>query len=509
MDVSEAVKCVPSGATVTICASSGLLVPDKVLETLGDLYQKTGTPKDLTVVLPIAIGDGFGLSGLDHLAYEGMIKRLIGGSYVVGGRAHPSKINQMVFDNKVEAYNLPQGVLMHLMRDIAAKKPGVITKVGLGSFVDPRFSGGKLNEVTTKELVRVLELDGEEWLYYKSFPIDVAIIRATTADEDGNLSMEKEAAYLGVLHQAMAVHNSGGIVIAQVERVAKRGTLPLHNVKVPGILVDVIVEAPNQQQCSMTAYDPSLSGEIRVPIEQTVEIQPMSAKKLIASRAIAEFKPGMTINVGYGTADLIPSITVEKGLNTEIQFLIEQGTIGGTPVPGGRFGVMWNPAAMLASPDMFDLLDGGAFDLTCLASAEVDQNGSVTVHRLPGMLPGCGGFLNIIENVKQIIFCGTFTAGGLKTTATEGRLQINQEGSVKKFVAQIEEPTFNAMRAIQKGQNVMYITERAVFRLTPDGLQLTELAPGVDLEKDVLRNMAFKPLIQEIKTMDSSLFIHS
>jgi len=502
VSVDEAVQLVKSGASVTICASSGLLAPDNILEALGRKFEQTAEPSDLTIVLPIAVGDGT-IAGLEHLAHRGMLKRLIAGSYTLGGK----KIYRMIADNEVEAYNLPQGVMMHLLRDIAAKKPGVITKVGLGSFVDPDYGGGKLNERTKEDLVRHLKLEGEDWLFYKTFPIDVAIIRATTADEFGNLSMEKEAAYLGVLHQALAAKNCGGIVIAQVERVAKGGSLPLHSVKVPGMLVDAIVVASDQEQCSFTKYDPSLSGEIRAPLQQIIcPATETAAKKIIARRAIMEFSPGLRINIGFGTADIIPATVCEEGLDGLYTFLIEQGSIGGIPVPGPRFGVMWNPMAMLDSPTMFDLLDGGGFDLTCLASAQIDSQGSVTVHRLPGMIPGCGGFLNIIENVKRIIFCGTFTSGGLKAAAENGTLKIIKEGSIKKFVKTMPAATFNALRALKKQQEVLYVTERAVFRLTAEGLELTEVAPGCDLERDILEQMEFSPIIRNPKRMDSRIF---
>lgn len=503
MNMDQAVELIPSGATVTICASSGVLTPDKTLEALGQRYENKAVPTDLTIVLPIAVGDGNSIPGLERLAQKGMLKRLIGGSFSVGGK----EIYRMITENEVEAYNLPQGVIMHLLRDIAAKKPGVITKVGIGSFVDPYYGGGKLNEITRDDLVKHLDINGDDWLFYESFPIDVAIIRATSADEYGNLSMEKEAAYLGVLHQALAAKNSGGIVIAQVERVVKGGSLALHSVKVPGMLVDAIVVAPNQEQSTMAKYDPSLSGEIKIPLNQLTQSNPIiDAKKIIARRAIMEFYSGWAINVGFGTADIIPLTVHEEGLDSLYTFLIEQGAIGGTPVPGAHFGVMWNPMAMLDSSTMFDLLDGGGFDLTCLASAQIDSKGSVVVHRLPGMLPGCGGFLDIIENVKRIIFCGTFTSGGFKAIAEKGALKIIKEGSIKKFINSIDGPTFNAQRGWEKKQEVMYVTERAVFRLTDKGLELIEVAPGIDIEHDILNQMEFSPIISNPKLMDSKIF---
>lgn len=507
MTLEEAAQLIRDGDTITVTSSSGLLVPDKMLEVIGKRYVQTKSPSDLTVVLPIAVGDSAGLAGLEHMAHEGMIKRLVGGSYVVGGRNANLKINQMIFDNEVEAYNFPQGVLMHLMRDIAAKKPGVITKVGLGSFVDPEYGGGKLNERTKEDLVRHIKIEDEDYLLYKSFPINVAIVRATTADEHGNLSFEKEAAYLGVLHQAMAAHNSGGIVIAQVERVVKGDTIPLHNVKVPGLLVDAVVVATDQQQCTQTSYDPVLSGEIKVPNSYILpEEEPLSAKKIIARRAILELQEDWIINIGFGTADLIPITLVEEGLDGKHTFIIEQGSVGGTPVPGNRFGVMWNAMAFLDSPNMFDLLDGGGFDATCLASAQIDSEGSVVVHRLPNMLPGAGGFLNIIENVENIIFCGTFTSGGLKVQTGNGQLDIVNEGKIVKFISKIDAPTYNAKRGLQKKQNVKFITERAVFQLTANGLELAEVAPGIDIESDILAHMAFKPIINDPIVMDKRLF---
>lgn len=510
LTAEEAARRIPSGAVVTVSSSAAQLVPDKVLAGIEARFLASGEPRDLTVVFPVAVGDSFGTIGLDHLAYPGLIKRLIGGSYVNAPASAPSpKIYAMIHADQVEAYNLPLGVLMHLHRDIAAKKPGVITKIGLGTFVDPRDQGGRMNRVTPPDLVEVIRLSGGEWLLYRAFPIDVAIIRGTTADEHGNLTFEHEGVVLAVLAQAMAAHNSGGTVIAQVKRVSVPGTLPPHLVKVPGILVDALVVDPEQRMNTGIAYDPAISGEIRTA-GYPVEPLPLGPEKVIARRALCLLRPGDTVNLGFGISALVPQIALEEGVFDHLNFTVEQGAIGGLPLTGFAFGASHNPEAIIDSAAQFDLIDGGGITVACLSFAEVDAHGNVNVSRLaaqPHVLAGAGGFINIAQGTRKLVYCGTLRAGGLDIRVEEGRLHIIRDGKFPKFVARTQQVTFNGPLAAKQGQEVWYVTERAVFRLTSDGLLLTEVAPGIDVEKDIQAQIEFPLcLARNIRSMDARLF---
>ena len=510
LTAEEAAELISSGAVVTVSGSAAQLVPDNILGGIEARFLASGEPRDLTVVFPVAVGDSFGTVGLDHLAHPGLIKRLIGGSYVNAPASAPSpKICAMIHADQVEAYNLPLGVLMHLHRDIAAKKPGVITKIGLGTFVDPRDEGGRMNRVTPPGLVEVVHLSGEEWLLYRAFSIDVAIIRGTTADTHGNLTLEHEGVVLAVLAQAMAAHNSGGKVIAQVKRVAAPGTLSPHMVRVPGILVDVIVVDPEQRQNTGIAYDPAISGEIRAA---TYPVEPLSLspEKVIARRALCQLRPGDIVNLGFGISSLVPQIALEEGVFDQLNFTVEQGAIGGLPLSGFAFGASHNPEAIIDSAAQFDLIDGGGITAGCLSFAEVDGQGNVNVSRLtvqPHVLAGAGGFINIAQGTRKILYCGTLTAGGLDIQVGDGQVRIVREGRFPKFVARTQHVTFNGPLAAKQGQEVWYITERGVFRLTTDGLLLTEVAPGVDVEKEVRARVGFPLRVaQDLRLMDPRLF---
>jgi propionate CoA-transferase len=510
LSAAEAAELIPNRATVTVSSSAAQLVPDRILGGIESRFLASGEPRDLTVVFPVAVGDSFGTVGLDHLAHPGLIKRLIGGSYVNGPASKPSpKIYAMIHGDQVEAYNLPLGVLMHLHRDIAAKKPGTITKVGLGTFVDPRDEGGRMNPVTPPDLVEVIQLLGEEWLLYRTFPIDVAIIRATTADTFGNLAFEHEGVVLAVLAQAMAAHNSGGKVIAQVKRVAAPGTLSPHMVKVPGILVDAVVVDPEQRMNTGISYDPAISGEIRTA---TFPVEPLALgpEKIIARRALCQLGPGDIVNLGFGISSMVPQVAFEEGVFASLHFTVEQGAIGGLPLTGFAFGASHNPEAIIDSAAQFDLIDGGGVTVGCLAFAEVDGRGNVNVSRLkaqPHVLAGAGGFINIAQGTRTLLYCGTLTAGGLDVRVEESRVRIVQEGRFLKFVAHAQHVTFNGALAAKQGQQVWYITERAVFRLTAEGPLLIEVAPGIDLEKDVRAKVGFPLRVApDVRPMDARLF---
>ncbi len=506
----EAAALIPRGATLTVSSSAAQLVPDRVLAGIAARFQATGEPRDLTVVFPVAVGDSFGVVGLDHLAYPGLLKRLIGGSYVNAPAAKPSpKIYAMIHAEQVEAYNLPLGVLMHLHRDIAAKKPGVITKIGLGTFVDPREQGGRMNRTTPPDLVEVIQLRGEEWLLYRAFPIHVALIRGTTADVHGNLTLEHEGVVLAVLAQAMAAHNSGGTVIAQVQRVAAAGTLDPHKVKVPGILVDALVLDPEQRQ-NMGPYDPAISGEIRAA-HFPVEPLPLGPEKVIARRALQALRPGDIVNLGFGISSLVPQVALEEGVFPALSFTVEQGAIGGLPLTGFAFGASHNPEAIIDSPAQFDLIDGGGVTAGCLAFAEVDGQGNVNVSRLaaqPHVLAGAGGFINISQGTRKVLFCGTLAAGGPDVRVEDGRVRIVQEGRFQKFVDKTQHVTFNGPQAAKAGQEVWYFTERGAFFLTRDGLLLAEVAPGIDVDRDIRARIGFPlQVAPSLRPMDPRLFL--
>lgn len=510
LSAEEAARLVPDGATITISSSAAQLVPDRVLAGIEARFLAEGRPRELTVVFPLAVGDSFGTVGLDHLAHPGLIRRLIGGSYVNGPASQPCpKIYAMIHADQVEAYNFPLGPLLHLHRDIAARKPGVITKIGLGTFADPRDQGGRMNRVTPPDLVEVIHLRGEEWLLYRSFPIQVALIRGTTADTHGNLSLEHEATFMGVLPQAMAVHNSGGTVIAQVKRVVAAGTLHPQMVRVPGILVDALVVDPEQRQNTGIAYDPAMSGEIRTA-RLPVEPAPLGPEKLIARRALCALRPGESVNLGFGISSLVPAIAWEEAVFDRLRFTVEQGSLNGLPLTGFAFGASHNPEAIIDAASQFDLIDGGGISAGCLAFAEVDGSGNANVSRLaaqPHVLAGAGGFIDLSQGLRKIVFCGTLTAGGLEVRAQDGALRILQEGRFRKFVARTQHVTFNGPRAAAAGQEIWYVTERCVFRLTAEGPLLVEVAPGVDLERDIRDRIDFPLRVaQSLRPMDPRIF---
>ena len=461
-----------------------------------------GHPRDLTLVYAAGQGDGHE-RGLNHLGHKGLVKRIIGGHWGL-----VPKLQHLAVTNQIEAYNLPQGVITHLFRDIAAHRPAHITRVGLGTFVDPRNGGGKLNEKTSENIVRLIEIDGEEYLLYKTFPITVGVIRATTGDPDGNLTMEKEALTLEALAIAMAVSNSEGIVIAQVERVAESGSLNPRQVKVPGVMVDCVVVAnpENHWQTFATQYNPAYSAEIRA---RSGSLPPMQdgIRKIIARRAALELTPNSVVNLGIGMPEGVAAIANEEKIADLITLTAEPGVIGGIPASGKDFGAAINTQAIVDQPYQFDFYDGGGLDIAFLGLAQADESGSLNVSKFGPRLAGAGGFINISQNAKKVVFTGTFVAGPLEIRYHDGSMRIVRDGDVKKFVRQIEHVTFSGDVARRSGKPVLYITERCVFRLTKDGLELIEIAPGVDLESDILAKMDFRPLIPKAPAfMDPRIF---
>ncbi len=506
----RAAALVPDGAVLAVSCSSGLNTPDAALAALGARFHAEGRPRGLTVLMPIAAGDMYGIKGIDHLAVPGMLARVIGGSYPSGPSSFdPPRIREMIGNEEVAAWNLPSGVLFDMLRDVAAKRAGVLTKVGLGTFVDPRLEGGRMNASALPDIVRVVEFGGEEWLHVPNIVPDVGIIRGTTADEDGNVSMEHEGAYLGALDVALAVRNSGGIVIAQVKRTTARGSIAPQRVIVPSTLVDVVVVDPQQKQATEIAYDPALSGAVRRP-ESSFEPVPFGPDKVIARRAAMELHAGDVVSLGFGISPLVPYILIEENQGAAVTWAIEQGPVGGVPATGFPFGCAYNAQAILSSPQQFTYFQGGGFDTALLSFLEIGCDGSVNVSRLglrPHVTAGCGGFVDITARARKMVYSGYFRAGGIELDVRDGVMRIVREGRHAKLVPAVEQMTFNGARALAQGQQALYVTERCVLELRPAGLTVIELAPGVDLHRDVLAQAGFAlKVADDLRPMDSRLF---
>jgi propionate CoA-transferase len=497
----EAIACIKDGDVMAAAGFVGSGTPEELIIALENRFLNKKEPKNITLLFSSGLGDS-NERGLNRLAHKGLFKRVIAGHYGL-----MPKVGQLALENEFEAYNLPQGILTNLYRVVAGKKPGVFTKVGLGTFVDPRIEGGKVNAKATENLVEVVELGGEEWLFMKSFPIDIALIRGTTADTTGNITMEKEILSLDTLAMAMAVKNSGGHVIAQVERIADQGALNPKHVKVPGILVDFVVVAQpeNHMQTYATPYSAAYAGEIRVPLKSIPRL-PLDERKIIARRACLELRPYDVINLGIGVPEGVSSVSNEEKILSYLTMTVEPGIVGGVPAGGLDFGASTNPEAIIDMPDQFNFYDGGGLDLTCLGMAQCDQHGNVNSSKFGPRLAGCGGFINISQNAKTVLFVGTFTAGGLDVAVDEQKLKIKQEGNIKKFVRDVEQITFSGRIGSRSGQKVFYITERCVFRLKDEKLELIEVAPGIDIERNILPNMAFKPVINTVNSMNPRIF---
>jgi propionate CoA-transferase len=497
----EAARVVLNNDTVAISGFGGTGVPEELAIALETRFLETGAPRDLTLIYAAGMGDGK-TRGINHFAHEGMVKRVIGGYW---GQA-PS-LAALALENKIEAYCFPQGVVSHFFRDIAAGKPGTITSVGLDTFIDPRLEGGRLNEVTKEDLIELIHVHGAEYLFFPAFPINVAFLRGTTADEEGNITMEKEALTLDVVSIAQAVKNSGGIVMVQVERVTTERILSPKAVRIPGIFVDCVVIArpQNHMQTFAESYNPAYTGEIRVP-KSTIKPMAFDVRKVIARRAAMFLKINAIVNLGVGMPEGVSSVDNEENILDMITLTIDTGGIGGIPVGGQSFGAVANAQAIIDQPYQFDFYDGGGLDQAFLGLAEADEEGNLNVSRFGSRFTGAGAFINISQNAKAVYFMGAFMAGG-KITIKDGRLHIEEQGTGKKFVRKVQQVTFSSLKALQRQQTVYYITERCVFRLTTSGLELVEIAPGIDLERDILAHMEFVPqMASPVREMDPAIF---
>ncbi|MFC7053289.1 acyl CoA:acetate/3-ketoacid CoA transferase [Hansschlegelia quercus] len=498
---AEAIALIRDDDVVTTTGFVQSCIPEALHAALESRFVETGSPKNLTLVMTAGAGDSKGL-GTGRLHHKGLLNRVIAANF---GRM--PKVAEAAKRNEILGYNLPQGVISQLYRACAAGQPGLFSKVGLHTYVDPRHGGGRVNDLTQEEIVKVVEVDGEEWLFYKATKIDVAFIRGTSADPSGNISMEKEALTLDVLAQAMAARNNGGIVVAQVERIVDDGFLLPKDVRVPGILVDcVVVAEPEMHRMNYgVMHNPALAGQIRVPVTGIAKMK-LDPRKVIARRAAFELPPNGVVNLGVGAPEGISSVANEEKVTPYITLTTEAGAVGGVLASGSSFGAATNADCVIDQNQMFDFYDGGGLDMTCLGMAECDEAGNVNTSSFGGKLNGCGGFINISQNARCVVFAGTFTVGGLEIEIADGKLNIIQEGRSHKFLKQVEQNTFSGPYACERGQPVIYVTERCVFELTEDGLELIEVAPGIDIERDILAHMDFKPIVKAPVLMDARIF---
>lgn len=508
---AEAAALIPDGAVVTVSSSSGLGCPDAVLAAIGERFAAEGHPRDLTTLHPIAAGDMWGIKGIDHMARPGLLKRVLAGSYPSGpSGAEPPAIWRLIEADEIEAYNIPSGILFDMHREAAAHRPGVLTRVGTDTFVDPSRQGCAMNAraAAGQAVVRPERFAGEDWLFFPAVVPKVAVIRATSADERGNLSYEHEGAYLGVVDQALAARNNGGIVIAQVKRRVQAGTLQPQDVHVPGVLVDYVVVAPDQMQTTQTVYDPAISGETFRPLD-SFSVPDFDVAKAIARRVAMELRPGQAVALGFGISANVPRILLEEGAHGAVTWAIEQGAVGGVPLLDFAFGCASNAEALVPSPQQFVYFQGGGVDAALLSFLQIDRSGSVNVSRLsarPHVTAGAGGFVDITCRAPKIVFSGFFAAGA-DLGIDDGRLAIARPGKVAKLVEEVEHVSFSGRRAREQGQEVVYVTERCVMRLRPEGVTVTEVAPGVDLKTDILDQADFPlKVAEDVTEMPPALF---
>ncbi|GKX55432.1 propionate CoA-transferase [Leminorella grimontii] len=503
VSLDEFSRSIQDGDRLVLGGFIGAVVPEALEKAIGSRFRSEGHPRNLSLYFAAGQGDS-AERAVNNLAEEGLVSFAIGGHWGLIPR-----LQKLANEGKITGYNLPQGVIAHLMRDTAAGKPGTLSHVGLGTFVDPRIEGGKINKETKEDWVEVITIHGKEYLFYKRLDANVALLRGTTADENGNISMEDECLFVENLAAAQMVKNNGGRVIVQVKRKVKAGTLEPQSVRIPGILVDMVVVVENEADHMQTFAEQQNDAYCRLTPKVEQEVQPikLDAKKVVARRAAQELKRGAVLNLGIGLPEYISAVVAEEGLASELNLTVEPGAIGGTPAGGLSFGASANPEAIVTQDQQFDFYDGGGIDQAFLGLAECDKTGDLNVSRFGTKIPGCGGFINITQNAKEVFFCGTFTAGKFDIQVADGKLSINKDGEINKFIDKVQQITFSAKTANENKKPVLYITERAVFRLIPQGLELIEIAPGVSLENDVLAKMDFVPTISpDLKVMDEALF---
>lgn len=479
-------------------SGGGHAVPEALIVALENRFLAKQSPKNLTLLHPVGIGDNIS-QGVGHLAHPGLVKRIVTGALV-----NSPAFQKRAEEDTVEAYTLPQGALSQLMREMAAGRPGLLSPIGLHTYIDPRLDGGRQSKCAQESLVELVNLAGKEWIFYKPYKIDIAFLRGTTADEDGNVTMEREAVFGEMLSMAQATHRNGGLVIVQVSRLAQKGTLSAKQVKIPGMLVDLVVVDPGQRQTYLEPYSPAYAGEVKVPLNQITPL-PLDPRKVIARRAAMELCPGAICNLGSGVSTGIATIAAEENILDQIVLTNEQGLIGGAP--SSDAGAAVNYSCMIDQPYQFDFYDGGGLDLAFLSFAQVDAAGNVNVSRFNGRIIGVGGFINISQSAKKVVFSGTFTAGNLEMSWPDGITQITQEGRFNKFLKNVEQISYSGPFAAERDQEALYVTERAVFRRMAAGIELIEIAPGIDLERDIFAHMDFRPLVSpDLKFMDQRLF---
>ncbi len=507
---AEAVKAINDGDIIAVNSSSGLCCPDHVLQAIGERFEREQHPRGLTTLHPIAAGDMFGVKGVDHIAKKGLLARIIGGSYPSGpSSSEPPEVWKLLLANEIPAYNVPSGIIFDMLREAAAKRPGVITKVGLDTFVDPDLEGCAMNAAARAQpICSKIRFEDDDWLYFPAIAPNAGIIRGSAADERGNISFEQEGAYLGAMEVALAAHNNGGVVIAQVKRIAANGALPPHQVRVPGILVDHVVEAPEQWQTTQTPYDPAISGETTRELA-SFSLMEFGVGKVIARRVAQELKRGWAVNLGFGVSANVPRIFLEEGLHGQATWVIEQGAVGGVPLLEFQFGCSANAEAFVPSAYQFTYFQAAGFDCSLLSFLQIDQHGSVNVSKLgvrPHVTAGAGGFVDITARAKKIVYSGFYNAGA-KMYVVDGKLRIEKEGKIKKLVKAVEQVSFSGKRGVMQGQDVTYVTERCVMQLTMEGIVVTEIAPGVEMQSNILDQSEFPLIVSpRLKTMDANLF---
>ena len=490
LDADDAVRQLPDGAVVALCGNGSILQPESLLRALESGFLREGHPRDLTIFYPVVVGAEPG-TGIDRLAYPGLVREVIASCFDIWGI---DRMARMVREDAVRAHCLPMGIMFQLLRAAADGQPGILSRIGLDTFVDPEVRGTGHNNRTPESLAERRTLDGEHWLFYRAPAVNAALLCATVADEDGNLSLYREPIRQGVLAMALAARARRGKVLAQVRAVVRRGTLPAARVDVPGCLVDVVVVDPDQKQTVLSLDDPALTGEWALPPPPSVPTA-VGIDRVIARRAAMELRPGMVINLGFGLATQVAQVVAEEGLAGRITFSVEHGPLGGTPTPNEIFGAAVSPTCILRSGDVFALYHSGQLDMAILSAAEVDAEGNANVSRFGDAMPGPGGYIDITAGTRDLILLCGVRAGGARLQVTGEGVRVERQGRVPRFVPQVRERTFSARAARARGARVRYLTDRCAFELGPSGLVLSEVAPGIDVERDVLAQMEFRPQV--------------